>query len=317
MAIEKTIVWDFTGKTAMLVAILSAGCGSSANPTAAQSTDKGAQATAPQKTFEELIGYDWKIEPGVEEYYCVYKTMTEDLWVSDFRPLSPTGTHHVTVGYSDPGPPDGAVSASDTPSCTGVTLGTNLAFGATRGTDAFSMPQGIAVRVPAGKQLLLSVHVLNPTQQPLSGRTGIEVVRADPTQIQHEAEIIFANNVNLSIPPGNSTQLGTCTMDADSTVFAVMGHMHLTGTHMTTTALDANGGTRTLLDEDYSFDEQKYVPLNPPLQLHKGDQLQTACTYQNPGPDTLTFGESTRKNEMCIVMTYRYPAVAASFNCAQ
>jgi hypothetical protein len=298
--------------------ITATGCGSGSNSNAAATQQQdGATQTGNGESFQELMAYDWNIDPGLEAYYCIYKTLSQDLWISEYRPLLPTGTHHVVVGYGDPGPPDGVQSAADTPSCTGITLSTNVAFGATRGTDGFSMPPGVAVKIAAGKQLLLSVHVLNATPHALSGRTGIEVVYTDPTQVQNEAEIIFANNANLAIPPGPSTQTGTCTLDADSTIFSVLGHMHLTGTHLTTTALPAGGTPQTMLDENYVFDSQKYVQLNPPLVLKQGDQIQTDCTYQNPGPDTLTFGESSTKNEMCISIFYRYPAVAQNFNCAK
>lgn len=296
-----------------LLAFGAAGCGS-------DSTAGTPGTTGPTgKAYEEILGYDWKIDPGVETYYCVYKTLKEDLWFSDFRQNATTGTHHVTLGYGDPGPADGTYSETTDPSanpkCNGLTLGTNLAFGATRGTDEFSMPDGVAARIPAGKQLLLSVHVLNASTSPLSGHTGIEAVHADPTKVVHEAEIIFANNVFLTIPPGESVQTGTCTLDTDSTLFAVLGHMHVTGKHLTSTALPASGSPITLVDENYQFDQQKYVMLDPPVALKQGDKIQTTCTYQNPGPDTLTFGESTTKNEMCISITYRYPRAAANFNC--
>jgi Copper type II ascorbate-dependent monooxygenase, C-terminal domain len=87
-------------------------------------------------------------------------------------------------------------------------------------------------------------------------------------------------------------------MDADSTIFAVLGHMHLAGTHLTTTIVPANGPPQIMFDEDYNFDQQKLVALNPPAGLEKGDLLRASCTYTNQGPDTLTFGESTTKNEM-------------------
>jgi hypothetical protein len=294
------------------------GCGGGSSPT----PTAGPQPTAmPQtvsaKPFQELLAYDWNIDPGVEAYYCVYKTLTQDIWISDYQALAPSGTHHVTVGYGEPGPPDGAVSSADTPSCTGLTLGTNVAFAAARGTDGFSMPPGVGVKIAAGKQLLLSVHVLNATEKPLGGRTGIEVVYTDPTKIQHEAELVFAADLNLAIPPGQSTQTGKCTLASDSTIFSVLGHMHLTGTHLTTTALPVGGVPQTILDENYQFDSQKFVSLNPPVLLNQGDQIRTDCMYQNPGPDTLTFGESTTKNEMCISIFYRYPAAVGSFTCAQ
>lgn len=296
-----------------LSALTSMGCSSDSSST-------GPTGAANTKNYEEILAYDWTIDPGVETYYCVYKTLKEDLSVSDYRPITPTGTHHVTLGYADPGPPDGVITADDAGSkfpCTGLTLGQNLALGATRGTDEFVMPDGVAAVIPAGKQMLLSVHVLNATATPLSGHSGVEVVRADPAKVQHEAEVIFAAPVNLNIPPGKSTQTGDCTFEADSTVFAVLGHMHLTGKHLTSTAIPASGAATTLIDEDYNFDEQKFVSLDPPMEFKQGDKLETACTYENPGPNTLTFGESTTQNEMCITVTYRYPRVSTSFICPQ
>lgn len=288
------------------------GCGTSSS-----NGSTGPSGTTQQ--YEEVLGYDWTLDAGVEDYYCVYKTLTEDLWVSDFRPLSPKGTHHVTLGFQDPVRLDGIASADDTtanPPCNGLTLGQNLAFGATVGTDEFTMPEGVAVKIPAGKQLLLSVHVINTGVSKLSGHTGIEAVRADPSKVQNEAEIIFANDVHLNIPPGPSTQTGTCTMDADSTIFAVLPHMHLMGTHLTSIVGPPGGPTTTLIDQDYQFDAQKFLVKNPPIEVKKGDQIQTTCTYDNTGSNTLTFGESTLNNEMCITITYRYPAQATSFNCA-
>lgn len=55
--------------------------------------------------------------------------------------------------------------------------------------------------------------------------------------------------------------------------------------------------------------------MEPMLELGRGDQLQVKCDYENPGSRTLTFGESTSDNEMCIALMYRYPASAVSFNC--
>lgn len=294
---------------AAFLALVSGGC--SSNP--------GSQAAgaSPAKAYKELMAYDWSVGPGVETDFCIYKTASEDTWISDFRPLSPVGTHHVSLGFADPGPPDGVLASADTSTCTGVTLGNNLAFVGTVGTDALSMPEGVAVKIPAGKQMLLSLHLLNPTSSTLTGRSGVEAVSADPSRVTHPAELIFAMTQSLTVPPGKSTQTGTCTMTDDVTLFAVMPHMHLTGVHMTTVAMPATGNPITLLDQDYNFQQQRYSLLSPAVPLHKGDKMQVTCSFDNHGATTLTFGESTTKNEMCITATYRYPAVAASLACEQ
>jgi hypothetical protein len=271
------------------------------------------------KDFKEIFAYDWKIEPGVETYFCGYRTLTEDLYVSDFRPVMPKGTHHVVIGYQDPAVPDGIVPVVEgvgpSPSaCTGFTFGDVMAFGAGVGTDKLAMPEGVAVKIPAGKQLVFGLHLLNASAEPLSGHSGIDGVTPDPSKVVSEAEIVIAAVLSLDIPPGKGiTQSGTCTMVADTTVFAVLPHMHRTGVHITATAAPADAGVVPLLDTKYVFTDQEYRMVDP-LPLRRGDKINLTCTYDNPGPDTLKFGESTTKNEMCLALAYRYPAVTANIS---
>jgi hypothetical protein len=280
------------------------------------SSSSGPTDTSGTKQFQDLYTYDWNIGPGVETYYCGFRTLKSDLWISDFRPLLPPGTHHVTIGYQDPGTtPDGLISSDSTMDkapCTGTTLGDELSYGATVGGQDFSLPAGVAVKIPAGKQLVFGLHVLNAGSTPLSGHSGVQSISPDPSKVTQEAEVVAAENFQLNIPPGRVTQYATCTMAGDVTIFALLHHMHQTGIHMTTTAGPADAGPDadiTLLDGDYQFGDQHYVTLAKPIPLKKGEQLHVTCLYDNPGPATLTFGESTTKNEMCISFVYRYPAI--------
>jgi hypothetical protein len=90
--------------------------------------------------------------------------------------------------------------------------------------------------------------------------------------------------------------------------------MHLAGVHNTTTAGPAGGPLTTIFDKDYSFEEQPYVTLDPPVSLHKNDVVNVECDYANTGAKTLTFGESTN-NEMCFTFVYRYPKIATTPVC--
>jgi hypothetical protein len=285
------------------------------------SSSSAAQDAAGPKQFEEIMGYDWSVAAGTETYFCIYKTITTDLWINDFRPVFPAGTHHVTLGFQDPGPADGVVASTDTtakPACNGVTLGNNLLYFAGVGTGEMALPAGVATKVTAGKQLVLSLHLFNTTATELKGHSGVEVVRPDPAGVVHQAEVIAAGKFQtLTVPPGPSTQTGTCTMQDNVTLFSVAPHMHLMGVHLKTTVASATGGVTTLFDKDYQFEQQPYSLLSPEVPLKKGDQMQVDCTYNNTGMTTLTFGESTNVNEMCILFTYRYPAIATNLLCGQ
>ena len=305
-------MYRFIHVAGMLAAVFLAACSSDGSQ-----SDTQPAAAAPQ--FQELLAYDWSIAPGEETYYCIFHTVTEDTWLNEYRPLAPLGTHHVTVGYVDTPRADGVVLYGQEIQpgmlCNGVSLGDRLAFGGLVGTGGYKFPDGVAVKLSAGQQLLLSVHVANPSAQSQSGRSGIEVVAADPADVTDLAEMIFVNNVSINVTPGASTQTGTCTLEADSTLLTLIHHMHETGVHMKTRALSAGADPVVLLDADYDFNEQSIVPIEPRLALAAGDKLEVTCDYQNPGTNTLTFGESTYDSEMCISALYRYPASAASFNC--
>jgi hypothetical protein len=296
------------GVTGALLAFMT-GCGSDATT----SNEKPAPAGSGGQ-FETLMDYEWTVDPGVEAYYCGYRTLTEDLYISDFRPIVPEGTHHVVLGYQNPAHDEGYFPAVEgvpptADVCTGVTFGDVFAFAATVGTEELSMPEGVAVKIPAGQQLVLGLHMLNATAAPVTARSGVAVVRPEISAVTQEAEVISAQAMGFTVPPGESTVTATCTMTGDSNIFAVMPHMHKTGTHMTTTAGPSGVGT-TLLDQDYQFTDQKYATLNAPLALKQGEQVHVQCNYVNPGSETLLAGESTINNEMCLTFLYRYPALA-------
>jgi hypothetical protein len=274
----------------------------------------------PASAFEELLAYDWELEPGEEQYYCVFKKVEEDMWVTDFDPIQPPGTHHVTLGYVEEGPDSGAVESGDPDAdfnCNGLSLGDNLVYSAVFNTPGFTMPAGVAAKVPAGKKLLLSVHAFNGTDATLTGRTGIKVVEVEEAQVAEQAENVFALNPAILVEPGKSTHVSECTMPADGTLLALNHHMHLTGVRQKTTLVRKNGDREVLLDAPFDFDNQDTLILDPPVEVYEGDHLEVECEYDNPTAETFTFGESTGDSEMCLTGFYRYPAVAESFFCGE
>jgi hypothetical protein len=302
-----------------MLALSASGCGSSGHGTAngaqtGEQKDSGPRAPvdAGGNQVQELAGYDWTAGPGEEKYWCGYKTLTDDLYISEFRPVMPNGTHHVVIGYYEsPTQPDGTFPEG-TNGCIGVTFGDIYTYVGTVGAHDLPLPDGVAVKIPAGSQVVFGLHVLNTGTDPSSGHAGVEIVEPDASKVANEAEVIAVSNFGIAVPPGKVTQTVDCTMVADATVFAVMPHMHLMGKHMTTTTVTANGPGPTLLDQDYVFTEQEYKQLSPTVKLAKGDKIHVECDYENTSNKTLTFGESTNNGEMCITFAYRYPAVSAT-----
>ena len=98
-------------------------------------------------------------------------------------------------------------------------------------------------------------------------------------------------------------------------LFALWPHMHQYATHQKFDLI-SGGVTHTLLDSDYSFNEQRYYRESPVVAVGGGDRLEVACTYTNTSGHAITFGDSSNQ-EMCFTGMYVYPARGAGiFDCA-
>jgi hypothetical protein len=249
-----------------------------------------------------LVKGDWQLAAGTEDYRCVRLTVNSDIYVKSIRPIAPIGTHHTVLMLGDPDAMDGNVECSSS-------LIKPAIYASGVGTQQLDFPDGVALHIRPGQQLLLNLHLFNASDAALSGTSGIEFLPANASDVVHEAGVALAGKTDgLTVPIGPSTQTGTCTTPGGLTAFAMAPHMHLLGTHMTVT-LNHAGTTQTLLDVPYTFDNQLFHSLTPQVVTAAGDQIQVACSYMNTTNNVVTFGESTT-NEMCFAMTYVYPAPA-------
>lgn len=254
--------------------------------------------------LETLLATDWSLEPGTETYLCQRVTLDEDLWVSEFHPLIPEGTHHTVVTLVESGEvPDG------TRDCTNpFEGGFDQIYGTGVGTEPLILPDGVAVKIPAGKQIVMNLHLFNVGADTLEGTSGILVKTADPEVIEHEADSELWGKVDFAIEPnGTTTQTQSCVVESDLSLFSLLPHMHTMGRHLTFTLTRQDGEEIVLHDEAYDFDAQVNRPFDPPVEIAAGDTVTIECTWDNPTNETVGFGESTTE-EMCFAGLFVYPA---------
>jgi hypothetical protein len=69
-------------------------------------------------------------------------------------------------------------------------------------------------------------------------------------------------------------------IEAEATIHAVAGHMHLLGRSIKIEVNRGTAGAATVLDiPEYNFDDQGIRPLATPVKLKKGDVLRVTCTH--------------------------------------
>jgi hypothetical protein len=267
--------------------------------------------TAPAPgTWARLIENSWKLDPGSEGYWCRRVTVAEDIWVKGFRPVSPLGTHHATLG-KDPGGPDGTFR------CGGFSTGSDLLFASGLGTEDLVLPDGLAVKIAAGEQLLLNVHVFNTSAKPLDGTSGVEIIAASEADVVNEVAFVLAGLAGgLTVAPGLTTQTGRCTFPSETRILSVGAHMHTRGVHQRVIAHPTPDASVVLTDAAYDFSEQIGVWLDNPAVIPAGGSLEVECTYQNDTANTLHFGESTN-DEMCYAGLFHYPRFQDGSTCVK
>jgi hypothetical protein len=276
---------------AIVAALLLAGC---TQDTATSLDELSAEA-------DSLIDGSWHLEPGTEAYYCVRKTLDRDIDIVAFEALAPAGTQHTVLTVGDPSAPDGIGE------CDGMSMQGSLIYGSGVGSEPMELPEGIAVRVEAGQQLLLNLHLFNASNEAMEGTTAIMVRTAERGRATDFAEAVLMGPMDLDIPPGKHQVTARCTLREDAFLFAVTPHMHRLGAHMKVTALSSFSGVVTIYDNPYDFDQQQAQPLDQMVPMRAGDQVEVTCDYNNTSGNTVHWGESTN-DEMCFAGVFRFPA---------
>lgn len=266
-----------------------------------------APATEGPMPWQGLIEVEWSLDPGEEKFLCALQTVHEDTLVSAFRARAPTGTHHTLLTVTQSHGPDEVFE------CDPGTLSDAMVFASGIATDDLVFPEGVATRIPAGKQVLLNLHLLNSSAQPLSGRSGTEVRVLAGEEMVHEAEMIFAGTTEIQLAPmSDGTANGTCAFRDDATVLSLWPHMHQYGRHMRIVHRAA-GEETALHDAPFRFDEQLNYPIAA-THVARGEFVDVTCHWQNTSSDMVVYGDSS-STEMCFAGLYRYPAAHEGLFC--
>lgn len=260
--------------------------------------------------WSRLVDGSWEIPAATEFYKCARLTVQEDTYISGFKSIGPLGTHHTVLTVGAPSGPDGITD------CDAGTNANTMIFGSGIGESLFHFPAGVGVKIPAGQQLVLNLHLFNVSDAPITGTSGTDVQLTTAANIEFEAEsVLMGKAIGLQVAPGPVEQVGTCTMSQDFTLLTIAPHMHQLGSHMKVEALRGNS-TEMLHDEAYDFYDQKLYELEP-VSMSQGDKVRVTCGYNNTTGQMVGFGDSSEE-EMCFAGMYRYPkapSTAFGFAC--
>jgi hypothetical protein len=314
-----------------LVALLAAaapGCskGSPPSPTAAASASASASPT-PASTSRELVlakpahgiqigTPEFSVPSGEERQWCYYFKVPSDvdLEIVRFQVRFLAGSHHMNLFQTDKDAPDHDEDCFARMPFTSVEdpHGVDLVVGSQSESMDWALPPGVAFKLKAHRQLILQTHYVNAaTQQTPSGYGKVLInleTAPDPSKITAHMGTMFANNVNIHIPPRSARSFSTtCGLPKPVKLAALTGHFHSRG-KVFSVNLAPNGADPT--DEIYrsrAWDEPPFKVLSEPIDIPAGGGLYYTCDFQNRTDLDVKFGPRVDTDEHCNLFAYFYP----------
>jgi hypothetical protein len=302
-------------KTAMVFGALALlpGCGSDSTGSEQNgpiTVDDFAIVPAPpsgavQYDFPEQI-----VAPGADVQTCYFlDPLAEDVFIKALDSYQSKFGHHLILFRAEKPEPVGSVR-----DCTSVQDMVNLMpviSSVNFGLQEF--PEGMAVRVPAGAQLVLQQHIVNTSENALRLRDAVHVRYAPKAEVQILAGFYGLADVDFVMPPHNEfTSTWECTVPRDMNVLMMGPHMHEWGKTFMAQA-GPTGNLQTIIDVPEWRAEMRDKPpvtaysKEAPLLLKQGDLIRTKCTWMNTTPEPLIF-----PYEMCATYGYYFPAPEGS-----
>ena len=239
----------------------------------------------------------FEVPAGEEKFFCYTMTLEEDLLVDRFVYASQPVVHHLVVAETMSPEPEG-FSECDVlfrPSWIPIFL-------AGTGDSVVDPPEGAAFKFRKGSQVLLQLHLLNPTREDIEDQVSVHL-RKDEAETAEDVGMVAFGSMAVDLPPNAQSEVvGACEVEEDMEIFAVFAHMHYLGISLKLeTGPTADTMEEVYLRDPWDFDYQSIEPFR--LTLAAGDHARVTCSYDNPNDERVGFGESSL-DEMCFLIAY-------------
>lgn len=245
--------------------------------------------------------------PEEDSFTCFYTDYITDkeLIVVNGDGHQQKGGHHILVHYADEQREPGHHPCSETDM---VNIH-QVAGTAGDGGDILALPDGLAVKVPKGKQIVLEAHYINTTGAPFKAVDRVKLIYGDPAEIKDYVNYFVTLDEAFEIPPNGPLESVTeCVLDRDFQVALALPHMHELGSSFKLEVLDEAG---SVLDTPIDTEWVNFYVSHPPItrytmeepyMLKAGQRIRQTCTWQNTTTDPVIF-----PREMCLAFFYYWP----------
>jgi hypothetical protein len=172
------------------------------------------------------------------------------------------------------------------------------------------MPKGVAMVLAPRQKVVFDMHYINTTDAAIDAQVVLNINFAEGEFQKAAALVSF--NTSIAIPAnGKQTVQGDCTPPPGAKFFVMSTHTHRRGVLATITRKSAAGqlvGEPIVKTTDWEHPSAQLWMEEPFLTFAPGETFNYSCSYQNDRNAVTTVGTSADVNEMCMAVTYYFPA---------
>ncbi|MDA0197015.1 MAG: hypothetical protein O2887_18605 [Bacteroidetes bacterium] len=286
--------------------------------------DDSTRFETPNDNFEALLQPEsgvqlhlgpFEVQPNFERELFEFQVLgnTQDLFVKRIEITMRKGSHHFIFYDFEPGTslPTAneirdvrdennryIISTLEKMTKHVFVFGTQL-----RNTD-YTYPEGVALRVPAGKGFDLNAHYANYSDEIVTGELYINLNTIDQSEVQHLAQKLFLSEQDFALPPQQESSVtANYTFNEKRTIFMLTSHAHQ---HMKEFRISIIGGPKDgqLVYFTNDWEHPVLLEYDPPIVLNPGEGLRGDALYYNDTDNTLRFGLLSVEEMMIIFGSY-------------
>lgn len=267
--------------------------------------------TPPPTGYKDDLHFEtgaFEVPPG-DSFECFYTTATttHTVNVTGAYGKQGPGGHHITVYYTDtPRDPEHHPCNDAEMVSWHMVAGADVLDGQ---EPTIQLPDGVAFKIPEGKQMVIQVHYINTTGKPMTVNDEVTVTTTSDDKVKEYGNFWTMVDTGFSIEPNSTaTRTSICTLTEDIDTLVLLGHMHELGSHYTLEQIDDQGNVvASLYDQDWTPEYPSHPPtvfstLENPFKLPAGTRLRQTCTWNNTTPDLVLF-----PREMCLAFAIYFP----------
>jgi hypothetical protein len=290
------------------------------------------------------------LPPGGEDVRCFYQKTTNPMaaYFNEYHGHLRPGSHHMRLFIIQADRPDGIG-----PCMLSDALGSRFLFGAQ--TPALDVPapgeqfspdfKNLAITMPALSQMVMEVHFLNTTQQPILIEAWASFIFTNHYDVLGDAVSFLGGFTQINTPPDTSqiVHMTTTVQNDNISPLLLVGHYHAHTTRFSAWWTPVGTTNKQLINESFDWHDpaalrydsvhQNATPniatktdggYSGLLTMHTGDTIDWECEIHNDltagvpvSQAPLTFQNAVYTGEMCNMFGLYAPSFGNTWNVFQ